>query len=549
MTNDGNKPVKNDSYFPFAHFINLDGNNDEKIQDIAPEEKKLTDSFSSQSNEYVNEANMATSAFSQEEINLISSELLNSLQETVNPQKYKAFFDQSFYISNITEEFIECTVTTSFIKKMIENHYIDHLKNSITATLGKPLNVTINVGKTNSSLGQQETSNKYNPTDYTIQKGRNVKETRFTINDFNEIRNDREEMLDEATHKLQKQINPNSGNFNIDVKKTFESFIVGPSNNMAHAASLAVSKSPGKVYPSLYIYSASGLGKTHLLHAVGNNIAQMYPNKRIYFISANDFMIEVVNAIKTNEREKFRKKYSESVDVLMIDDIHELKNKTSTQNEFFNIFNELHNNGKQLIFTSDKMPKEIDGVEERIKTRLSWGLVVDIQQPDLETRIAILKHKALSEDIFLPDDVVNLIASSIKTNIRELEGSLIKLGAYSSVFAVDIDVEIAKQQLKLEDNIEVKNITLDSIAKAIASYYRIPLADIKSRSRQKDVTLARHLGMYLSYQIIKSTLSEIGKFYGNRDHTSVMHAIDKIKKKVKTDSQISQQLVDIENNL
>ncbi len=260
-------------------------------------------------------------------------------------------------------------------------------------------------------------------------------------------------------------------------------------------------------------------------------------------------MAEMVAAIQAQKIQEFRKKYSELIDVLMVDDIHELKNRTGTQNEFFHVFNELHSKGKQLIFTSDKHPKEIDGIEERIKTRLSWGLVLDVQQPDLETRIAILKKKAEEEDIFLPDDVVNLIARSIKSNIRELEGSLIRLGAYSSVFKVDIDLEIAKEQLKLDEQTDIKIHSLESIAKTVSQHFKIPVSDLRSKARVKEVTTARHIAMYLSYHVLKATLVDIGNYYGNRDHTTVIHAVDKIKKQLLTQVQVQQQIYEIENKL
>ncbi len=260
-------------------------------------------------------------------------------------------------------------------------------------------------------------------------------------------------------------------------------------------------------------------------------------------------MTEMIDYIAEKKIAEFRKKYSEKIDVLIIDDIHELKNKAGTQNEFFHVFNELHAKGKQLIFTSDKHPKEIDGLEERIKTRLSWGLVLDIQAPDIETRIAILKKKALEEDIFLPDDVLTFIASSVKNNIRELEGSLIRLGAYSSVFKVDIDLEIAKDQLKLtEDTAKIEGYTIESVSKIVSHYFKVPLVDLRSKVRLKEITDPRHIAMYLSYKICGATLIEIGNYFGKRDHTSVMHAIEKVKQSIKTDPQASQIIVDLEKN-
>ena len=305
---------------------------------------------------------------------------------------------------------------------------------------------------------------------------------------------------------------------------------------------------PGR-YPSIYIYSNSGLGKTHLLHAVANGIHEKFPSLTICLITAREFMKEMIDCIQNNTLNHFQKKYSERVDVLMIDDIHELENKHGTQNEFFHIFNELHNKGKQLIFTSDKSPKEINGIAERVRTRLQWGLVIDIQRPDLETRMAILKRKAYELDLFLSDDIIGLIAQNIKTSIRELEGSLIKLSAYSEVMKVDIDFEMVRDLLMLQDKHSEKKISLESITKATAQHFKIPLVDIKSKSRTKTVTKARHVAMYLSQKVNNAKLQEIGRFFGGRDHTSVMHGIKKISTSIKDDPVLSREVVQIENSL
>src|SRR5690606_5475179 len=265
-------------------------------------------------------------------------------------------------------------------------------------------------------------------------------------------------------------------------------------NNLAYATAKAVGENPGKSgkYPCLYLFSDSGLGKTHLLHAIANSILEHTPSSRINLLSARDFMREMISAYQQKNVEEFRRKYTEKTDVLMIDDIHELKDKEGTQNEFFHVFNELHNKGKQLIFTSDKSHKEITGIEERVITRLQWGLVLDIQRPDLETRIAILKSKATELDLFLHDDVINVMANSIKSSIRELEGGLIKLQAYSEVMNQEIDIELARELLALNSNQDSPAITIESIAKATAAFYKVSFADLKSKSRAKETAHARH---------------------------------------------------------
>ncbi|MBT3982012.1 MAG: chromosomal replication initiator protein DnaA [Bacteriovoracaceae bacterium] len=490
-----------------------------------------------------------------EQLNKFFSE---ELEKTISPQKYNTFFKSTFCISAVKDNNIEFSVTTPFIKTMIENHYLSILKSLILQVLGEEYEVSVEVViPTKMSLS----SNKNNILDSinlnksksladeirseSLKRSDSVKDHTFRL-DLHPSADDLQKKVESKVLAHLKDIH--FGQL-IDPNKTFDNFVIGPSNNMAYATAVAVSKNPGKAYPCLYLYSRSGLGKTHLLHSVANNIKRFHPQLKICITTARDFMTEMIEAMQQKKINDFRKKYSESIDVLMVDDVHELKDKPSTQNEFFHVFNELHNKGKQLIFTSDKEPKEIVGIEERIKTRLSWGLVQDMQPPDLETRIAILKQKALKEDIYIPDEVINLVASAIKNNIRELEGSLIKLAAYSSVFQVDIDTEIAKEQLKLNDFYDPKCINLESVIKAISSFFKIPIADLKSKSRSKDIATARHIGMYLSYKVVQSTYSEIGSFYGKRDHTTAMHAVEKIKKQLKTDARLCSSILEIENSL
>ena len=259
-------------------------------------------------------------------------------------------------------------------------------------------------------------------------------------------------------------------------------------------------------------------------------------------------MQEMVNSISKNTLQEFRKKYSEKVDVLMIDDIHELKNKEGTQDEFFHVFNELHSKGKQLIFTSDVVPNKINGLKERIKTRLQWGLVIDIQRPDIETRTAILKKKANELDLFLPEDVLNMIATSVKSSIRELEGNLVN-SAYADFANQDLDCDMVKDLLNLSSDEDRIKLTIEMINKATCQYYRVTTADVKSKSRSQNITRARHVSMYLCRKLLSTTQEEIGRFFGNRDHTSVIHAVSKVTAKLKEDSELSKDIILIESNL
>jgi chromosomal replication initiator protein len=376
---------------------------------------------------------------------------------------------------------------------------------------------------------------------------KNFNDVKFTL----ELTPTRDDLVSKAQAQYIEHMNPNQSGIIIDRSKTFDNFIVGPTNNMAQAASKAVAQNPGKKgkYPSIYVHSNSGLGKTHLLHSVANEINEKHPELTVCLITARDFMDEMITLMKNNKINDFVKKYTEKVDVLMIDDIHELKNKEGTQDQFFHVFNEMHNKGKQLIFTSDKRPKEIDGISERIKTRLQWGLVVDIQPPDLETRIAILKRKMESLDLYLTEDVLTLIASRVKTNIRELEGSLVRLKAVSELMNVEIEIDLVKEQLMMPNSESDKDISIEHVAKATAQYFRIPLADLKSKGRSQDITKARHIAMYLARKVANGKQQEIGIFFGGRDHSSVIHAVNTISERVKTDPTLSKDINSIESNL
>jgi len=264
-------------------------------------------------------------------------------------------------------------------------------------------------------------------------------------------------------------------------------------------------------------------------------------------ISARDFMKEMINYITSNKLNEFQKKYTESIDVLMIDDIHELKDRQGTQNEFFHIFNALYERGKQLIFTSDKAPHEIHGIEERIRTRLQWGLVVDIQKPDIETRMAIIKRKAIEMDLFLSDDILSLVAHNIKSSIRELEGALIKLSAASSISNYEIEPETVKQLLNLDRYKPEKKLDLEGIAKEVASYYKVTLADMRSKSRGRNFVKPRHVCMYLGQRKLSATLKDIAIYFGGRDHTTVLHGINKIEDLINTDSSLRKEIEEISN--
>ncbi len=547
--------------FPFEHFFQ-GGPKESPTSKKDNNNNYLVDNFlKSETASSTKKADLSTSkAWNTNELYFLNQEVLKVLKSYLNPEKFNALFQENLKLINITENQALFQVPSAFVREMIESQYKNQISESIRQTLGKEYEIIVKTENSTQIKDKSLNSPTANLSDFlektpsksTTQSNscKKAGEARFTLDlNLNQTKDDLISTVESQYIEHVQEFGNNS--ISIDPYKTFDNFIVGPSNNLAFATAHAVAESPGKdgKYPCLYIYSDSGLGKTHLLHAVANGILKNYPEKAICLISAREFMKELINAFRDKKLSEFQKKYCENIDVLMIDDIHELKNKQSTQEEFFHIFNELHSRGKQLIFTSDKAPKEIDGIEERIITRLQWGLVIDIQKPDLETRIAILKKKALEIDLFVPDDVLNLIASSIKTSIRELEGSLIKLSASADVMDMEIDIEMARELLKLTPSEEMHSITIENIAKSVSQYYKIPLADLKSKSRNKDIVKARHIAWYLSKKLIDATLKDIAKYYGGRDHSSVIHGINKITEQVKKDPSISKDLVYLENNI
>ena len=315
-------------------------------------------------------------------------------------------------------------------------------------------------------------------------------------------------------------------------KYTFDSFVVGPSNRFAHAASIAVSDSPAKAYNPLFIYGGVGLGKTHLMHAVGARVLQKSPKSKVLYITSEDFTNQMISAIQNRYMQKFREKYR-NVDILLIDDIQFIAGKESTQEEFFHTFNTLYDAHKQIIVSSDRPPKEIQSLEERLVSRFEWGLVTDIQPPDFETRVAILKKKSEKETIALPEDVFYFLGEKIKSNIRELEGALIRVVAYAKLIGREVSVDMAKEVLKDMIIEGEKKVTIDLIQKKVAEYFDIKPSDMRAKKRSKAVAYPRQVAMYIARQLTDFSLPEIGDQFGGRDHTTVIHAYDKIENDLK----------------
>jgi chromosomal replication initiator protein len=319
---------------------------------------------------------------------------------------------------------------------------------------------------------------------------------------------------------------------------SFEAFIVGASNQFAHAACRAVAEAPSRSYNPLFLYGGVGLGKTHLMHAIGHHVLTHSPGLKLTYISAERFMNEVINAIRYDRILEFRERYR-GVDVLLVDDIQFIVGKERTQTEFFHTFNALHDAQKQIVISSDQPPHQITELEERLRSRFEWGLIADIQPPDLETKIAILKRKAEAEGVPLPDDVALYIAGRIKSNIRELEGSLIRLLAYASLTGRELSMALAQEVLRDVLRQEQRAVTIDGIQKFVADYYKLKLADLKSRNNSKSVAMPRQVAMYLCKSLTSASLPEIGKSFGGKHHSTVIHSIRKVEELRQSDSSFN----------
>lgn len=333
----------------------------------------------------------------------------------------------------------------------------------------------------------------------------------------------------------------------LNVKYTFEKFVVGSCNQFAHAAALAVAESPGKTYNPMYIYGGVGLGKTHLMHAAGHAIKERNRHLRVAYISAEKFMNELINAIRYDKTQTFRDKYR-SIDVLLMDDVQFMAGKERTQEEFFHTFNALHNDQKQIVITSDCPPREIPTLEERLHSRFEWGLIADIEPPDLETKVAILKRKADMDGVNLPDEIAFFIASKVKSNIRELEGSLVRLVAISSLRGLPISKMLAQDALKnLIDSEQPEGLTMDRIARTVAGHYKLSMEELKSKNNSRQIAVPRQVAMYLCKRLTKHSFPEIGREYGGKHHTTVMHSVEKINSIIKDDRnfhRIVSELID-----
>jgi len=355
-------------------------------------------------------------------------------------------------------------------------------------------------------------------------------------------------LLEDSIAKPRKGIPPADSFLN--PRYTFDTFVVGQSNRFAHAAALAVAESPASAYNPLFLYGGVGLGKTHLMQAIGHKVALTNPQAKILYITSETFTNELINAIRYDKTLAFRNKYR-SIDILLVDDVQFIAGKESTQEEFFHTFNALYEANKQIVVSSDRPPKEIPTLEERLRSRFEWGLTADIQPPDFETRIAILKKKAELSELTIDDEILSFIASKITTNIRELEGALIRIVAYASINNSQISISLADHVLQdlFSSEKEKANISLDLIKKLTAEYYSVRIEDMSAKIRTKEIAMARQVAMYLAREFTSASFPKIGEDFGGRDHTTVLHAYEKIKSSLKDDPEVAEAVKNISEKI
>jgi len=424
----------------------------------------------------------------------------------IKPIQYSHHDDSTVFLS----------VPTSFFKEWIEEHYQQMLAGALSVAANQNYSIDILV------QDNLDNAEKIEPEELIIQ-----------------TRQDNENQKNCITNSQVSELNQ---------KYTFDLFVSGSGNQFAHAAAMAVANNPADTYNPLFIYGGVGLGKSHLLNAIGHTIRSNSPNINLCYCSAEKFMYEMVNALRQKRMEQFRERFRK-LDVLLIDDIQFISGKVGTQEEFFHTFNALYDMHKQIVITSDKFPREISDLEERLRSRFEWGLIADIQPPDTETKIAILKKKSEITKIYLPDDVVYFLASSDTRNIRELEGMLIRLGAYSSLQNVPITLDMAKENLRDILGDRRKDITVEMIQKIVSEFFGLKLSDMKSNKRLKNIVQARQIAIWLSRDMTKTSYPEIGQKFGGKDHSTVIYAAKKIDQAIREDSKTANIIDEIKHIL
>lgn len=446
-------------------------------------------------------------------MDILWEKCLNIIKENISQQNFDTWI-RPIRITSLQDNCIILSVPNRFFKDWLKENYYSLLKDSLASLVGAAINIDFEISQSqerhDDRLDNSTTSGRSIPV-----SGRAVK------------------------MKINPSLNPNY---------TFERFVVGASNQFAHAAGIAVSKQPAKSYNPLFIYGGVGLGKTHLMNAIGLRMVAIHQNINVLYVSAEEFMNELVNSIRYDKMPRFREKYRQ-IECLLMDDIHFLAGKERTQEEFFHTFNTLHDSGKQIVVTSDKFPKDIPNLEGRLRSRFEWGLIADIQPPDMETKIAIVEKKAQENNIILPGNIAHYIASSAESNIRELEGYLIRIAAYASLTGREIDMALVQEVLKKIVKDSKEKVTVEEIVKVVAGKFGVKINELKAQKKNKNLTVPRHIAMYLARKLTTASYPDIGEKIGGRDHSTVIYACNKIKKLIDMDNKLKMTVQSIENAL
>lgn len=438
------------------------------------------------------------------EISELWKKILELLEPEISPISFKTWIEPIVPVS-ISDSTVVLKIEENFIKSMVETRFLSLIDNAVKHIAGHEYKVILVSGNESPS----------------VTKKPNEKEIK-------------------AKSSFESNLNP---------KYVFSTFVVGNSNRMAHAASLAVAEAPAKAYNPFFLYGGVGLGKTHLMHSIAHYILDQNPNAKVLYASCETFTNELINSIRDDNNEEFRRKYR-NIDVLLIDDIQFISQKERTQEEFFHTFNALHDANKQIIISSDRPPKEIKTLEDRLRSRFEGGLIADIQPPDFETRIAILKKKAGNENLIIDDEVFAYIAKNIVSNIRELEGALTRVVAYAKLTQEDITKSLAENALKdIFNEQSAIEITPERIQEIVASYYNIRPEDMVGSKRSNNIAYPRQIAMYLSRQMLDISLPKLGEHFGGRDHTTIIHGINKIQENLKTDKNLQNIIFELENRI
>lgn len=447
----------------------------------------------------------------------VASDLWRDFLSSVQPKLSSHVFETWLVpvnCSNFSDNIAVLEVRDQFFRDWLNDHYLDFIRDGLSSLIGSPVAIEWAINPLLSAVSTSLIDNS---------------DESSSVSDSIESSTDR-----------RRHLNP---------RYIFDSFVTGPSNQFAFAACEAVSDNPASSYNPLFLFGGTGLGKTHLLSAIGHKILSNKPFMRIIYTSSEQFMNEVVNAVRFSTLDEFHNKYRRNCDVLLMDDIQLIAGKERTQNEFFHIFNTLYDSQRQIVVTSDKLPHEIPEIEERLRTRFQWGLIADIQPPEFETRIAILRKKAESEGIFLDDDVIIFLAKNIRSNVRELEGALVRVMAHASLTRSSISINYAKQVLCDILSSKSQQVSVESIQRAVAQYFQVRVLDLKSSRRMKVLVRPRQVAMYLCRKHAGASYPDLGARFGDKDHTTIMSACKKVESQLKNDHSLRSQVLEIERQL